>query len=79
MGHSLYGMDNTERRIRLGKNIRAARLTQDITQRDLSKMSSVAQSYLAEVELGRRSIGFDKLCQIADALNVKPEDLIKGC
>lgn len=72
-------MDNTERRIRLGKNIRAARLTQDITQRDLSKMSSVAQSYLAEVELGRRSIGFDKLCQIADALNVKPEDLIKGC
>lgn len=52
---------------------------QDITQRDLSRMSSVAQSYLAEVELGRRSIGFDKLCQIADALNVKPEDLIKGC
>lgn len=52
---------------------------QDMTQRQLSDVSSIAQSYLAEVELGRRSIGFDKLCQIADALNVNLQDLIKGC
>lgn len=72
-------MENSERRKRLGKNIRAARLMQDMTQRQLSDVSSIAQSYLAEVELGRRSIGFDKLCQIADALNVNLQDLIKGC
>lgn len=72
-------MDNQERRTRLGKNIRAARLMQDMSQRKLSDVSSIAQSYLAEVELGRRSIGFDKLCQIADALDTDVESLTKGC
>lgn len=72
-------MENTGRRHILGMNIRKVRLDRDFSQRDLSDVSHVAQSYLAEVELGRRSVGFDKLCQIADALEVTVEDLVSGC
>ena len=72
-------MDNRERRTQFGANIRAARLERDMSQRQLSDMASVAQSYLAEIELGRRSIGFDKLCQIADALGCDLKRLVKGC
>lgn len=70
-------MDNTERRKILGMNIRKARLAQGMSQRQLAEIANVAQSYLAEVELGRRSIGFDKLCQLSDSLDISIEDLVR--
>lgn len=72
-------MDNTARRIRLGKNIQKARGSQGLSQRELAAMSCVAQSYIAEVELGQHSVGFDKLCQIADSLNTTVSILVDGC
>lgn len=51
---------------------------QDMSQRQLAEIAHIAQSYLAEVEQGRRSIGFDKLCQLADALDVDIVSLVTG-
>ena len=51
---------------------------QDMSQRQLAEIAHIAQSYLAEVEQGRRSIGFDKLCQLADALDVDIMLLVSG-
>ena len=51
---------------------------QDMSQRQLAEIAHIAQSYLAEVEQGRRSIGFDKLCQLADALDVDIVSLVSG-
>lgn len=72
-------MDNTDRRIKLGKNIQKARSSQGLNQRELAAMSCVAQSYIAEVELGKHSVGFDKLCQIADSLGTSVSVLVDGC
>lgn len=70
-------MDNIERRQRLGKAISEARLAADLSQRDLALMAGTNQSYLWEIESGRTSVGFDRLCGIADALGLPVRDFIE--
>ncbi len=65
-------MDNTQRRIGLGNAIRKERQRQGISQRKLAQMTgSLSHSYIVEIEHGTKSIGFDTICAIADALDVK--------
>lgn len=65
-------MDNTERRTELGKAIRTERKRQGLSQRKLAQMAGASShSYIVEIEHGTKSIGFDTLCTIADALNVR--------
>lgn len=68
-------MNNTERRVALGNAIREQREGQGISQRKLAQMiGSSSHSYLVEIESGTKSVGFDKLCAIADALDVDVKD-----
>ena len=65
-------MDNTERRRILGDAIRKERERQDLSQRKLAYMiGSSSHSYIVEVEKGSKSVGFDTICSIADALGVQ--------
>lgn len=65
-------MDNTHRRCELGKAIRQERERQKISQRKLAYMiGASSHSYIVEIEHGAKSVGFDTLCAIADALDVK--------
>lgn len=41
-------------------------------------MVGFSHSYLVDVESGRRNIGIENLCKIADGLGVKVSDLTKG-
>ncbi len=64
-------MNNTARRVALGNAIRECRENQGISQRKLAlMMGGDSHSYLVEIENGTKSVGFDKLCAIADALDV---------
>ena len=65
-------MDNDKRRQVLGDAIREERERQGLSQRQLARMiGSSTHSYIVEIEKGTKSVGFDKLCSLADALGVE--------
>jgi transcriptional regulator with XRE-family HTH domain len=53
----------------LGERIRQMRKGKNWTQEDLAHESEIDRSYIGGVERGERNLSFDKLCQIARALN----------
>lgn len=64
-------MDINERKIKLGRRIREEREAQGLSQRRFALMIGLGQTYLSDVENGRRNIGFENLCKIADGLNTQ--------
>lgn len=72
-------MENSDRRHTLGMAIRAERERQRISQRKLAQMiGSSSHSYIVEIEHGTKSVGFDTLCSIADALGVQVGSFFAG-
>lgn len=62
----------------LGLKIAAFRECNKLTQKELSKKSGVATSYIANIETGvGKTVGIIKLCSIANALNVELDDLLR--
>ncbi|OUO89542.1 transcriptional regulator [Gordonibacter sp. An230] len=68
-------MDISERKMKLGQRIRNEREAQDISLRRFALMIGVGHTYLVDVENGRRNIGIENLCKIADGLGVKVSEL----
>lgn len=56
--------------MRLGKRIKSIREEQGLSLRKFGSMIGLGHTYLIDVEAGRRNIGFDNLCKIADGLGV---------
>lgn len=72
-------MGYSERRKELGNAIRRERERQKLSQRKLASMiGASSHSYIVEIEKGATSIGFDMLCSIADALNVRVSSFFKA-
>ncbi len=67
---------NWERwRATVGSNIRAVRAGKGMTQEALALRSGVTRNVLIDVELGKRGILYERLIDIADALDVSVGDL----
>lgn len=67
---------NWERwRATVGSNIRAVRAEKGMTQEALALRSGVTRNVLIDVELGKRGILYERLIDIADALDVPVRDL----
>ena len=62
----------------VGKNIRAARKSQKITQADLAAESGLSRSYLADLERDRYNPSVETLTKIAQALNTEAGSLMQG-
>ena len=62
----------------LGARIREARKVKGLTQEDLAHESDIDRSYIGGVERGERNLSFDKLCDLARALNCDVAALTKG-
>lgn len=62
--------------VALGSAIRETRSEQAISQEDLAHRSGLDRSYMGGVERGERNLGFLNLLQIADALQVRPSELL---
>jgi transcriptional regulator with XRE-family HTH domain len=60
----------------LGQQLRRLRQEQKFTQERLALAVGMDRSFYVEVELGRHSLSTDRLCDLADALNVGPADLL---
>lgn len=71
-------MDINERKMKLGQRIRSEREAQDISLRRFALMIGVGHTYLVDVENGRRNIGIENLCKIADGLGIKVSELTDG-
>ena len=66
-------MDMNERKIKLGQRIRKE--AQGISLRRFALMIGVGHTYLVDVENGRRNIGIENLCRIADGLGIRVSEL----
>ncbi len=62
---------------RFGKNVKIERIKQDLTQEALAEKLGMSQNYLACIECGRQNMSLGKILELADALNVDIEILLK--
>lgn len=70
-------MDNQTTKIyTLGRKIFKIRREQGYSQNKLAEILDISREHLAKIETAKRTVSFDLLINIADALNVKVRDLI---
>ena len=58
------------------KRLTELRLMKNMSQKELSQKSGLSQSYIAMIEKGERNLNYKTMQQLANALNIKPEDII---
>ena len=61
-----------------GKKVQAIRNAQQISQEKLAELSELDRTYISSVERGQRNISILNIIKIADALGVKPSNLLEG-
>lgn len=59
-----------------GKNVKFYRCRKNLTQQQLSALTQLARSSIANIELGRQKILLHQLFDLAKALDVEPFDLL---
>lgn len=60
----------------LGKNIMKLRKQNNLKAKDLAKMVGIDQSYLSQIENGKRSPSLDVVQRVAKALNTTVSELL---
>lgn len=55
--------------------IKEIRIEKGLTQVELARKANISQSYLSELESNKKSPTLRQLCKIAEALNVRPDEL----
>jgi transcriptional regulator with XRE-family HTH domain len=63
---------------RPGDRIKALRIERKLTQEQLAKAAGLSVGFLSDVETGNSKIGADKLLDLAEALDVTLDYLMKG-
>lgn len=63
---------------RFGANVRAARHARSWTQEDLAEESGLSVVQISRIERGAREIRLTTLLRLIRALEVSPDDLLKG-
>lgn len=61
----------------VGNTIRAIRKEKGYSQDVLSGLAGVARSHLTMIENGNKRANFETICKIADALGMKPSELVR--
>ncbi len=57
--------------------IKEKRIEKGLTQKELSKLSGVSESYIGDLERNEKEPTISILCKLAKALEAKVEDLYK--
>ncbi len=70
-------MNKQELLKKFGKNVKIERIKKDLTQEQLSVILDVNQNYIACIECGRQNMSLGKILELANALGVDIEDLLK--
>lgn len=56
---------------KLGKAIKLQRQAKDLKQKELAEKVGISSNYLSMIERGEKSVSFDTLVKIAEALDTK--------
>ncbi len=67
-------MDDVQ--IKFGKRLREIRLKKGVSQEALAAEAGLHRTYVSSVERGERNITLINIYRLAEALSVKPSDLI---
>lgn len=62
----------------IGDTIKKIRKERKITQSELARKMSISQSYLSDIENGRKNLGMATVGKLAEKLGVSPTYLISG-
>jgi transcriptional regulator with XRE-family HTH domain len=62
----------------VGERIKARRAELDWTQEQLAREAGLSKGFISDLEAGKRSVGADSLLDIATALGVSMDHLMKG-
>ncbi len=62
---------------KFGKNVKIERIKKDLTQEKLAEILDVNSNYIACIECGRQNMSLGKVLELADALGVDIEVLLK--
>lgn len=60
----------------LGANVRAYRTSLGLSQEQLAEKSNLHRTYIGAIERGDRNVSLKNIVLIADALGVKPYELL---
>ena len=61
----------------VGEKIRYFRKEKHFSQKKLAQQAGISNTYLCDVEKGRSNCSLETLVKLADALDVKPEELLQ--
>ncbi len=64
--------------LKFGDNLRRCRTLAGLSQEELAERASLRHTEVAELESGERIARIDTLLQLAEAMAIRPEDLIAG-
>jgi transcriptional regulator with XRE-family HTH domain len=64
--------------LKFGDNLRRCRSLVGLSQEELAERASLDRTEVAELESGERIARIDTLLQLAEAMAIRPEDLIAG-
>ena len=70
-------MDKEQLLKRFGKNVKIERIKKDLKQADVAERLGIEQNYIAKIELGMQNMSLGKILELANALGVHVEDLLK--
>ena len=73
----MIDIDNRQRSLRLGKNIRLARRKHDLKQKELAEAVQISTNYLCSIEQGKSTPSLGVVTKIADHLNVSISSLLE--
>ena len=70
-------MGEIDLNVRLGRNLRHARLTAGLTQETLADRCDLHRTYIGAVERGERNVTLRTIERVAKALGVDPLELLR--
>lgn len=70
-------MNRNELLKKFGKNVKIERIKKDLTQENLAELMNLSQNYIACIECGRQNMSLAKIFELANALQVDIETLLK--
>lgn len=62
---------------KFGKNVKIERIKKDLTQEQFAEILDVNSNYIACIECGRQNMSLGKILELANALEVDIENLLK--
>ncbi len=70
-------MNRDELLKKFGKNVKIERIRKDLTQEKLAELMNKSQNYIACIECGRQNMSLAKVLELANALQIGVETLLK--